>query len=243
MENAQNIIFRQKTLFGTQVDSRTTRNRLFQWEREISINYWNLIQALLKSSNIFHWLIPALPILITYAGFDKCWSIIEIFRCISGVANAWNLIKILFRRCQCRSRNVAPRGIDALDPSCIGQTVEIIIVIMIIIVIITVIILYWAAGGNNFFGYCDHPSSLSFITVITEIIIIIIMSLHSFGDFAKLNRHGKVKVLTFQVHLKWLLWHTHKHTHALTSLLFTMIIIIIIIITMIIEHYDHLSGG
>ena len=98
---------------------------------------------------------------------------------------------------------MAPRGIDALDPSCIGQTVEIIIVIMIIIVIITVIIL--AAGGNNFFGYCDHPSSLSFITVITEIIIIIIMSLHSFGDFAKLNRHGKVKVLTFQVHLKLLL--------------------------------------
>ena len=72
-------------------------------------------------------------------------------------------------------------------------------------VIITVIILYWAASGNNFFGYCDHPSSLSFITVITEIIIIIIMSLHSFGDFAKLNRHGKVKVLTFQVHLKLLL--------------------------------------
>lgn len=28
------------------------------------------------------------------------------------------------RSCQCRSRNVAPRGIEAQDPSCIGNTVD-----------------------------------------------------------------------------------------------------------------------
>ena len=46
----------------------------------------------------------------------------------SVIEKSWKEEKSMFfsqsRSCQCRSRNVAPRGIEAQDPSCIGNTVD-----------------------------------------------------------------------------------------------------------------------